>query len=69
MSERSGAATKAGGTTHGLSPELLAILVCPVDHGRLEVVEQGLRCEACQRVYPVRDGVPSMVVVADSSPG
>jgi uncharacterized protein YbaR (Trm112 family) len=48
----------------GISAELLELLVCPVDHGALEAVEEGLRCTSCGRVYPVRDGIPSMVTDA-----
>jgi hypothetical protein len=48
----------------GVSPELLEILVCPVDHGGLEVAADGggLLCRVCGRCYPVRDGIPVMLV-------
>jgi uncharacterized protein YbaR (Trm112 family) len=49
----------------GISSDLLAILVCPVDHGKLEVVSGGLRCTVCQRTYAVEDGIPNMVVDAN----
>ena len=48
----------------GVSSELLEILVCPVDHGGLEVVSDGagLRCRTCGRRYPIREGIPVMLV-------
>ena len=46
------------------SPELLHILVCPVDKAKLELVtgETGLKCTECHRVYPIRDDIPVMLV-------
>jgi uncharacterized protein len=47
-----------------LSPDLLEILVCPLCKADLEVKagETGLKCVQCKRVYPVRDGIPVMLV-------
>jgi len=56
-----------------LSPQLLAILVCPKCKGALTYREgdqgdrgdQGgpvLDCPACKLRYPVRDGIPVMLV-------
>jgi len=48
-----------------LIPPLLAeILVCPVDHGQLseDAVASRLECASCGRRYPVRDGIPVMLV-------
>jgi len=47
-----------------LSPELLSILVCPADHGDLTLEADGtkLRCKVCGRAYPVRDGIPVMLL-------
>jgi len=44
--------------------ELLAILVCPKCKGPLrhEPAESRLVCGACQLAYPVRDGIPVMLV-------
>ena len=46
-----------------ISKELLAILVCPLCRKpvRLLADESGLKCEACKRVYPVRDDIPVML--------
>ena len=41
---------------------LLEILVCPQCKGDIEPVEDWLLCEACLLKYPVRDGVPYMLV-------
>lgn len=43
-------------------PELLAILQCPAC--RSAVVESGesIVCSGCGLVYPVRDGIPHMLV-------
>ncbi len=47
-----------------LSNELLAILVCPACKGRVEPADEGrgLVCRACRLRYPVRDGIPVMLV-------
>ena len=47
-----------------VSPELLKILVCPLDKAALVVTAngQGLKCSECRRVYPVRDDIPVMLV-------
>jgi uncharacterized protein YbaR (Trm112 family) len=46
-----------------IEPELLALLVCPVDHAELELQATSLVCSKCGRVYPIVDGIPNMVVV------
>jgi uncharacterized protein YbaR (Trm112 family) len=49
-----------------LSPELLAVIVCPDCHGDLEprdTPEGGeLVCQQCGLVYPVRDDIPVLLV-------
>ncbi len=47
-----------------ISPELLEILRCPVDKQELSEDEAAsrLRCRGCGRAYPVRDGIPVMLV-------
>ena len=44
--------------------ELLAILVCPACKKPVTVLadNSGLKCEACRRVYPVRDDIPVMLI-------
>lgn len=57
----------------GLDPLLLEILACPCEaHAALEVnsAQQLLVCTVCGRGFPVRDGIPVMLldeaVAADS---
>jgi len=47
-----------------LSPQLLAILVCPKCKGSLEYREQepALLCHQCQLRYPIRDEIPIMLL-------
>ena len=47
-----------------IKPELKAILVCPLDKGELIELEesQQLECKECGRKYPVKDGIPVMLV-------
>ena len=47
-----------------ISPQLKAILVCPVCHGELEedAEKSVLRCQNDGREYPVREGIPIMMV-------
>ena len=47
-----------------LSPSLLARLRCPACKKPLPFREtsQDFRCEGCKRVYPVRDGIPVLLV-------
>lgn len=47
-----------------LDPELLEILACPVCKVRVHLTddEDGLKCEKCHRVYPIRDDIPVMLV-------
>ena len=43
--------------------ELLAILVCPVCKKSVRLLpdNSGLKCDACKRIYPVRDDIPVML--------
>lgn len=50
------------GSPPGVSAELLAILVCPVDHAPLRIDGDVLACTRCDRRYPVVDGIPNMLV-------
>lgn len=47
-----------------VSPDLLALLVCPKCRGELEyhAAEQRLVCTTCRLAYPVRDDIPVMLV-------
>lgn len=44
--------------------ELLEILVCPKCRGALELHEDPPRlvCNACRLAYPIRDGIPILLI-------
>ena len=42
--------------------DLLEILACPVDHAPVREDGDRLVCDGCGRRYPVRDGIPVMLV-------
>jgi hypothetical protein len=52
-----------------IEPVLAKILVCTVCHGSLRQDVEGSRlvCTNCGRAYPVRDGIPIMLVEETSS--
>jgi uncharacterized protein YbaR (Trm112 family) len=47
-----------------ISQELLDILACPKCKGELRLTEQqdGLVCQACKLVYPIREDIPVMLI-------
>ena len=47
-----------------LDAELLEILVCPNDRGDIDYLEadQVIVCRVCGYRYPVRDGIPVMLI-------
>lgn len=53
------------GTQQVISPELLEILVCPVDKQELRLEGSELICTQCGRRYPIQDGIPNMLVEDD----
>ncbi|HEX2035398.1 MAG TPA: Trm112 family protein [Chloroflexota bacterium] len=66
--------TEAGGPPphrEGLDPMLLEILACPEDKQPViyqkEDQEERLTCTSCGRRYPVRDGIPVMLIDEASS--
>jgi uncharacterized protein YbaR (Trm112 family) len=46
--------------------QILDVLVCPVPECRkpltLAADESSLQCTVCSRIYPVRDGIPILLV-------
>ncbi len=49
--------------------ELLEILACPVEKALLREESDRLVCTTCGRRYPVRDGIPVMLVDEAELPG
>lgn len=47
-----------------IDPKLVEILACPACDDRPPVRLDGDRliCEKCRRAYPIRDGIPDMLV-------
>ena len=63
--DRTAPSDPASGTNLGLDPLLLEILACPCPaHAPLSVDEerQALICTECGRGFPVRDGIPVMLL-------
>ncbi|MDP2014559.1 MAG: Trm112 family protein [Actinomycetota bacterium] len=56
----------------GLDPALWQVLACPCDaHGSLKADEAArtLTCTVCGLVFPVRDGIPVMLIDEATTPG
>ena len=53
-----------------IDSKLLEILICPACREPVRELEKdlGLECSGCGRVYPVRDGIPVMLVEEASEP-
>ena len=45
-----------------IDQELLAILACPACQGDVELKEEKIVCVKCGRKYPIKDGIPVMLV-------
>ncbi|MEI2642102.1 MAG: Trm112 family protein [Candidatus Nanopelagicales bacterium] len=46
-----------------LDPLLLDVLACPCPaHAPIEQVADGIRCTVCEAVFPIRDGIPVMLL-------
>jgi hypothetical protein len=47
-----------------LTRELLEMLACPKCKGDIKLTENedGLICEKCKLLYPIRDGIPVMLI-------
>ena len=46
-----------------ISPQLLDLLRCPLDpsNTRLDETADGLVCQRCRLLFPVREGIPCML--------
>jgi uncharacterized protein YbaR (Trm112 family) len=47
-----------------INQDLLEILACPACKAKVDLKADGsgLKCRACQRVYPIRDDIPVMLI-------
>jgi uncharacterized protein YbaR (Trm112 family) len=45
-----------------IDPELLEILACPLCKTPVRQDGDHLICSTCQRRYPIRDGIPVMLI-------
>ena len=45
-----------------IDKELLNILACPACKGDVELKENKIVCKECQKKYPIRDGIPVMII-------
>jgi uncharacterized protein YbaR (Trm112 family) len=50
-----------------ISKELLDILACPACKTDVQLLEYkkdeyGLKCSKCKRTYPIKDGIPVMLI-------
>jgi len=59
-----GPETASGGAATGIDPKLLELLVCPLTKGplRYDRERQELVSEQAGLAYPIRDGIPIMLV-------
>lgn len=51
-----------------IDPELLELLACPACKAPVEQAGDRLVCVRCGRRYPIRDGIPVMLVEEAESP-
>ena len=52
-----------------IDPKLLELLACPVCKTPVRLEAERLVCGQCGRRYPVRDGIPVMLVEEAELPG
>jgi hypothetical protein len=47
-----------------IAKELLEILVCPLCKVSVKLTPdgQGLKCDQCRRVYPIKEDIPVMLI-------
>ncbi len=53
-----------------IDPKLLEILACPLCKSEVKLEQDRLVCVQCKRRYPIRDGIPVMLIEeAEPPPG
>jgi uncharacterized protein YbaR (Trm112 family) len=53
---------QVGVTGNTIDKELLEILACPVDKAPVLLRDDRIVCTQCGRRYPVREGIPVMLI-------
>lgn len=51
---------------YAFDPQLAAVLACPACYALLRAESGAFACTACQRLYPIVDGIP--VLIAGDTP-
>jgi uncharacterized protein YbaR (Trm112 family) len=51
-----------------LDPQLVALLVCPDCRQPVREEQDCLVCTGCQKRYPIRDGIPMMLIEEAEAP-
>jgi len=62
-------AFESAGTPQELDEEFLSLLACPVCKTSVRRDKDRLVCDTCARRYPIRDGIPVMLVEEAEAPG
>ncbi len=45
-----------------IDKELLNILACPYCKAAVDLIDDKIVCSECKRKYPIRDGIPVMLI-------
>ncbi len=45
-----------------IDKELLEILACPACKGDVELKDNKIACKKCSKKYPIKDGIPIMLI-------
>lgn len=45
-----------------IDPQLLNILACPICKKEVQLEQESLVCATCRKRYPIKDGIPIMLV-------
>lgn len=52
-----------------IDPLLLQVLACPCPaHADVRQIDAGLQCSTCEAIFPIRDGIPVMLL-DEATPG
>ena len=52
-----------------VDPKILEIIVCPQCRGELSLEAESLDCKKCSLVYPIRNGIPVLLIDAATKRG